>query len=299
MNTKRKLFCGLFIILSNLILAQDIEVNNSKLLTLIFPSNVVNATVGSNSYSVEYNVDNAEPIIFLKAKLNAEESNLIVKTEDNTLYNFTLKFSKAIPKNSIIISSDQGINLKSISIKASVSGGTATKGGNVKDNVRENDYTIGNTIINDSENRQVDCSICPGLMEKGKKLKRITSSKYDVKLDLESVYYYDSKIYVIVNMYNLSNVDYFINYIKTYIQQQKESESSSAQYLEMNPIQIYNSNRVIKGNKASKMIFIYNQFTIDNNKNLVFELNEANGERNLNLKIPNYIINKPTNVKIK
>ncbi|NJM79002.1 MAG: DUF4138 domain-containing protein [Flavobacterium sp.] len=142
----------------------------------------------------------------------------------------------------------------------------------------------------------VDCTICESIIKKGKNIKRINNTNYSIKLDLENVYYYDGKIYITVDIDNKTNIDYNINYIKSYVKLSKESKSSN-QYLEKNPVSIFNSNRVIKGREKKKIIFIYDQFTIDNNKILVFELNEANGERNLNLNIPNYTINNPKKFK--
>ncbi len=98
-----------------------------------------------------------------------------------------------------------------------------------------------------------------------------------------------------ISIINNSNIDYNINYIKSYVKQSKEKASSN-QYLEKNPIQIFNSNREIPAASNRKFIFVYDQFTIDKNKTFVFELNEANGERNQTLYINNFIINNPLKI---
>jgi len=134
------------------------------------------------------------------------------------------------------------------------------------------------------------------MLQAKKKLKRISKSLFDIKLELENIYYHDTKIYMVVCITNNSNIDYYINYIKTYIFQNKDN--SSNQYLEKSPTELFNTRQIIKTKQNQKIVFVYDQFTIDQNKEFVFELNESQGERNISLEIPNYIINNPKN-KIK
>lgn len=310
--------CYVLLLLSLSVSFGQIKVNNKKTLMVIFPTQIVKASVGSSDFLVQFNPDGSQKYCFIKCTLNAPESNLIVETADGYLYNLTLLFSK-LAENSYMVNLTEGIDVggnggsegqggsntapvptppnKNNTPGKSNNNGSNSSGSNIKKNLKENDYTIGNTVINDAYTKVSNCDICDGLLKKGKKIKRITKVAFDIKLDLESVFYANEKIYITVNLYNQSSIDYKINYIKTYIQQGKESTTSSAQYLEINPVQIFNSNRIIEHDSNKKFIFIYNQFTIDENKNLIFELNEANGERNIKLTIPNYIINEPEYIK--
>ena len=100
-----------------------------------------------------------------------------------------------------------------------------------------------------------------------------------------------------VNFINSSDLDYSFNYIKSYIDTNNDNRTATSQYLEKNPLFIYNTYRTIQGNNERVLIFVYEQFSIDNNKKLVFEINESNGERNLLLKVPHYLINNPKKMK--
>lgn len=284
--------------------SQTLKVNENKFVSVVFDSNIVQGAVGSSEYSFEYDQEGKENVALIKAKKkDAKETNLIVKTANGTLYNINIEYGFEA-KNIVKFNESDGMNISSSnssSISVNASTDTSIKpienlNTNSKTSIRENDYTIGKTVINDAENKPSECQFCEKLIKVGKYVKRINSSSYNIKLDLENVCYYDSKIYVSVNIINNSNIDFVINYIKTYVKQSKETKSSN-QYLEKNPIEIYNPTRIIKGSSERKFIFIYDQFTIDNNKNLVFELNEANGERNQLLTIPNYIINNPIKLK--
>ena len=272
--------------------AQTLKVNENRFLSIVFDSNISQGVLGNNDYIFEFNTDGTEKVALLKAgKKEAKPSNLIIKTVDGFLYNINLEYGQD-SKNIIKLSQSEGMNLNPSAINSADPGGVDKPQSNAKINIRENDYTIGNTIINDAESSSKDCDYCAKILKLGKKIKRINSINYNVKLDLENVTYFDNKIFISINIINKSNIDFNINYIKSYIKQSKETASSN-QYLEKNPLEIFNASRVIKTGAEHKIIFIYDQFTIDKNKSLVFELNEANGERNQTLFIPNYIINNP------
>ena len=281
--------------------AQTLKVNENKLVSVVFDSNIIQGAVGNDDYSFNFNPEGTESVALLQAtKKGAKPSNLVVKTSNGILYNINIEYSLD-SQNIVKIKPSEGISLTNSTTESSEStakqntSSFAEGHSNIKRNIRENDYTIGNTVINDAVNKQQDCGLCDKIFAIGKNVKRINSTNYNIKLDLENVAYSEGKIYVSINIINNSNIDYNINYIKSYVKQSKEKASSN-QYLEKNPIQIFNSNREIPAASNRKFIFVYDQFTIDKNKTFVFELNEANGERNQTLYINNFIINNPLKI---
>ena len=276
--------------------AQTLKVNENKLVSVVFDSNIIQGAVGNDDYNFNFNPEGTESVALLQAtKKGAKPSNLVVKTSNGILYNINIEYSLD-SQNIVRIEQSQGIKLTNATAESptTVQNGADDKS-NIKRSIRENDYTIGNTVINDAVNKQQDCGLCDKIFAIGKNVKRINSTNYNIKLDLENVAYSEGKVYVSINIINNSNIDYNINYIKSYVKQSKEKASSN-QYLEKNPIQIFNSNREIPAASNRKFIFVYDQFTIDKNKSFVFELNEANGERNQTLYINNFIINNPLKI---
>ena len=276
--------------------AQTLKVNENKLVSVVFDSNIIQGAVGNDDYNFNFNPEGTESVALLQAtKKGAKPSNLVVKTSNGILYNINIEYSLD-SQNIVRIEQSQGIKLTNSTAESpnTIQNGADDKS-NIKRSIRENDYTIGNTVINDAVNKQQDCGLCDKIFAIGKNVKRINSTNYNIKLDLENVAYSEGKVYVSINIINNSNIDYNINYIKSYVKQSKEKASSN-QYLEKNPIQIFNSNREIPAASNRKFIFVYNQFTIDKNKSFVFELNEANGERNQTLYINNFIINNPLKI---
>ena len=297
----------LLLLFSFSVKAQDIKVNEKKHVTLLFESNIVSGIVSSEDFVFEYNEEEPDNMALIKAiSTSAEETSLVVKTENGTIFNINVLYG--ISKKSIIqISDTLGINskrivpereilLKKTTLKEKDNSQNSVKD-NIKNSIRENDYTIGNNIINDSENKDIECFECDKLLKSGKSIKRILDEIYSVEIQLYNIFYLDNKLYFIINFVNESDSDYNLNYIKSYVETGNESESSSSQYLEKNPILIYNSNRTIPGKSQRKYVFVYEQFSIDKNKKLTFEVIENNGERNLFLKIPHFLINNPKNLK--
>ena len=299
----------LLLLFSFSVKAQDIKVNEKKHVTLLFESNIVSGIVSSEDFVFEYNEEEPDNMALIKAiSTSAEETSLVVKTENGTIFNINVLYG--ISKKSIIqISDTLGINskrivpereilLKKTTLKEKDNSQNSVKD-NIKNSIRENDYTIGNNIINDSENKDIECFECDKLLKSGKSIKRILDEIYSVEIQLYNIFYLDNKLYFIINFVNESDSDYNLNYIKSYVETGNESESSSSQYLEKNPILIYNSNRTIPGKSQRKYVFVYEQFSIDKNKKLTFEVIENNGERNLFLKIPHFLINNPRKLKTK
>lgn len=297
----------LLLLFSFSIKAQEIKVNEKKHITLLFESNIVSGIVSSEDFVFEYNEEEPDNMALLKAKSSlAEETSLVVKTENGIIFNINV-FYGISEKNIIQISDTLGVSAKkTVPEKEVVSNkpvlkekknGETTVKDNIKKSLRENDYTIGDNIINDSENKDIECLECDKLLKSQKSIKRVLDEIYSVKIQLNNIYYLDNKLYFVINFVNESDSDYNLNYIKSYVETGNESKNSSSQYLEKNPVLIYNSNRTIPGNSERKYVFVYEQFSIDNNKKLTFEVNENNGERNLFLKIPHFLINNPRKIK--
>lgn len=285
--------------------AQNIKVNNKKHTVLVFESNIASGIVSNDDFSFEYNESTPDNIALLKAnKSKAEETSLVIKTSNGTIFNFTVSYGDS-EDNILRILDTDGINTKSLKTVSSSGTNVVSKNEEKQNNtstevnasIKENDYTIGDIVINDMINNEIDCPECVKVLNDKKSIKRILDENYKVKIQLNNIYYSNNKLYFLLNFINESDLDYNLNYIKSYVSTGNDSKATSSQYLEKYPALIYNSNRTIPGGTERQFVFVYEQFTIDNNKKFVFEVNENNGERNLFLKIPHFLINNPKKLK--
>lgn len=280
---------------------QDIKASEKKFTTLLFESNIVSGIVGNEDFIFEYNVEEPDNIALLKASnRNASETSLVVKTENGTIFNLNIVYGTE-NKNIVRISDTLGVSMKvkknNVTTKNTSKSNENNSEEQIKRNIREDDYTIGNTTLNDNENNQVECQECENILKSKKSIKRVFDENYEVKAQINDIYYFQNKLYFVINFINESDLDYSFNYIKSYIDTNNDSRASTTQYLEKNPLFIYNTNRTIRGGTSRVLIFVYDQFSIDNNKKIVFEINESNGERNLSLKVPHYLVNNPKQYK--
>lgn len=291
-----------FITFPLLTFGQDIKANERKFTTLLFESNIISGIVGSDDYVFEFNQEEPDNVALIKAvNKNASETSLVIKTENGTIFNLNLLYGTD-NKNIVRISDTLGVSIKGKSVEKNITKNTNSNSKSstevqAKKSVREDDYTIGNTTLNDNENNQVECVECENILKAKKTIKRVFDENYNVKAQINDIYYFQNKLYFVVNFINESDLDYSFNYIKSYIETNNDSKVSTTQYLEKNPLFIYNTNRTIRGGTSRVLIFVYDQFSIDNNKKVVFEINESNGERNLSLKVPHYLVNNPKRYK--
>jgi hypothetical protein len=293
----------IFLLLLPFFLNSQIKVGDKKYTTLIFESNIISGIVSNNDFDFEFNEDSPENMALLKAKNKlAEDTSLIVKTENGTVFNINLVYGTN-EKNIQIIPDSLGVKLNINYKKGTIKENDAVESnksiGEINKNIKENDYKIGNTVINDSENKKIKCYECENLIKNNHSVKRVFDKLYNITIKFNNVYYLNNKLYFVLTFKNESDLDYSFNYIKSYIETGNENRVSSAQYLEKNPILIYNLTRTIVGKSEKKFVFVYDQFSIDNNKKLTFEINENNGERNLVLEIPHFFINSPKKIDIK
>lgn len=291
-----------FIAFPLLTFGQDIKATEKKFTTLLFESNIVSGIVGNDDFVLEFNQEEPDNMALLKAvNKSASETSLVIKTENGTIFNLNLIYGTE-KKNIVPISDTLGVSVKVKSVEKSVtkinnSNSKKTTEVQAKKSVREDDYTIGNTTLNDNENNLIECVECESILKAKKTIKRVFDENYSIKAQINDIYYFQNKLYFVVNFINESDLDYSFNYIKSYIDTNNDSKVSTTQYLEKNPLFIYNTNRTIRGGTSRVLIFVYDQFSIDNNKKVVFEINESNGERNLSLKVPHYLVNNPKRYK--
>jgi len=297
MNKAKLTIIFLFFSLS---LLSQIKVSDKKHTTLVFESSIESAIVSSENYSLEYNESKPSPVALIKALKNkAEETTLIVQTTNGVLFNLNVRYSPN-PENIVNVNDSLGVNIKRKTNYSSESDVTSLKEKEekeIKGSIKENDYTIGNVVINDRINSSIPCEFCEIVLKKKKGVKRILDTKYNIVIQFKNVFYSKDKLYFIVSIKNKSNSDYHLNYIKSYISSGKNNVLATSQYLEVYPIQIYNSSGTVESSDEKNFVFVYDLFTIDKSKSLVFEVNERNGERNLFLSVPDYIINNPKILK--
>ncbi len=119
-------------------------------------------------------------------------------------------------------------------------------------------------------------------------------------LSLDGIYSVDDWLFFRLHLENLNNIDYGIDFIKTYIRDKKDDKYLALQEQEIYPFHIHFSNEEFKdmlpaGEKVEIILF-FNRFTIPKSRIMCFELFEKNGGRHLEFSISNKQILKAQRV---
>jgi hypothetical protein len=107
---------------------------------------------------------------------------------------------------------------------------------------------------------------------------------------IAGIYVKDNVMYFQLKFYNLSHINYDIDFIRIYIRDKKKSKRTAIQDNDLKPLYISGNTKLIKAMQRSAIVFALNKFTIPDGKYLSVEINEKNGGRNLSFKVKNKIV---------
>ena len=114
----------------------------------------------------------------------------------------------------------------------------------------------------------------------------------NVFLWLKGVYFNEDELYFQYRVENREGLDMDINFIKHQIATNYKN-SSSNQRLELEPVFVFKRPRTVAGKSDNHFVIVFKKFALDEKKEVVVELDEESGNRNLSLTIGHEIINNP------
>ena len=115
-----------------------------------------------------------------------------------------------------------------------------------------------------------------------------TESKNQMTVKAGHVGYREETMFFPLSIQNNSTVTYDIDFVKFYIRDKKVAKRTAEQAVEITPMYVFQgSQRKIEANELLKQVYVFKKFTIPEAKQLVIELYEKNGGRQLSLKLNN------------
>lgn len=247
-----------------------------KFITVQFPSKV---DFYQNSVSIEdkLGIKKVEDILFIQfIEPNVQETNLFVKTIDNKTYNFLLQYDEN-PTTLNYTAGQSNQNLIPI-------------GKSNEEETERNSEKKNEKLITNSE------SISERILKESGYIKNRNIAVYkNVKTILKGVYVNNNRIYLLMRIENRSNLPYDVNSYKFYVTNDK-GISSSEQTTDLPIVNITPNLKVIPKGKQN-LVFMFDKFTVGKDKQLLFELTEKNGDRNISFKILSSLIDEARNYK--
>ncbi len=124
------------------------------------------------------------------------------------------------------------------------------------------------------------------------KISRYFSRSDNVFLWLKGVYYNEDELYFQLRVENKEGLDLDINFIK-FSMATNYKNSSSNQRMALEPVYVFKQPKTVGGKSENHFVIVFKKFALDEKKEIVVELDEESGNRNLSLKIGHEIINNP------
>jgi conjugative transposon TraN protein len=240
---------------ANKLPAYPLFISDQKTTHLVFPFPVTYVDLGSAGL-LAAKATGAENIVRVKAaSAGFPESNMTVLTSDGKLYSFVVNYQHD-PK---VLSLDLGA-ASSTSGQAILSSSPIPQG-NLEAYSRQA-LAAGGSVASESANQ---LSVRAG-----------------------SVAYQQETLFFPLHIANRSNVTYDVDFVKFYVQDKQVARRTAEQALEISPIYVYHGGlKKIEAKGQLEQVYIFKKFTIPEQKQLIIEVYEKGGGRNLKLKLSN------------
>ncbi len=245
-----------------------LEVAFNKTTHVIFPSEIVYVDLGDENL-VAGLADGAKNVLRVKSAVKSfkSETNLTVITDDGCFFTFNVKFAKE-PL------------LLNIEMTDFIHDGEAV---NRPNNAQE----IYLERLGQESPMLVKLIMKSIYKQNRREIKHIGSKRFGVQFILKSIYTNNGLLYFHTELKNTSNIAFDIDYISFKIVDKKVVKRTAMQEQVLEPLRAQNYVTVVNGKKSERTVFALEKFTIPDDKQLVIEVAEKEGGRNLSFVVEN------------
>jgi conjugative transposon TraN protein len=255
----------------NYIGSYRMTVGFQKTTHLIFPYAVSYVDLGNGGIIAD-KARGAENIVKVKASQQGfPETNMTVVTTDGRLYSFLVNYD----------ANPRVLNYNLASTDVSTSSAVVPLAHLSNMGVTQSDLEEYSRLVLDKRKG-------PHVQEK----------KDDITLAMQGLYTQDDVFFFPLHLANSSNINYDMDFVKFYIRDKKVAKRTAIQESEVAPVFVYNaSSTTIPGPGAIDQVYALRKFTIPDDKNLVVEMFEKGGGRQLSFVVTNSDILKARKLK--
>ena len=249
-----------------------IYANDKKNVALFFPEPIRQGITGSENFVFTYNREKEQYFGLLQAK-PGKESNLLVINRNGAIFSYIICYKKQLEKLNYFIPMDSSI-------------------GNERPMIADREWQSdsANQIRNRTYYYQKFCSY---LLGKKQRIRRIKKRSEGIVLSIENIVFDKEELYFVIRIENNSTLDYDLNFLDFSVETRQKGKKKSQQTLYQNPFFVHNRPTKIAEGETSRLVYVMPKFSLSNDRRIILELNESNGERNLKLKVSHHYINNP------
>ena len=252
------------------IILDTIYANDTKNVALFFPESIRQGITGSDHFVFTYNKEKEQYFGLLQATPGFE-SNLLVINGNGSVFSYILRYKKQLSKLNYFIPLTKSI------------GNERPK---AQDSIRPHTIDI-------SEVKYDYRKFCSALLKRKPQNSILKTRNQGIVLRAQQIIFYRAALYFVLEIKNNSTLDYDVNFLDLSIETRQKGKKKSAQRLFQEPLYTYNLPSKIPKNEIVRFVYVLSKFSLSNDHRTVLELNEKNGERSVELKIPHRFINHP------
>jgi len=249
-----------------------IYANDTKNVALFFPEPIRQGVTGADNFVFTYNREKEQYFGLLQAK-PGKESNLLVINKNGSIFSYIVRYKSQLSKLNYFVPKASSI-------------------GNERPIV--NDTTEVIKIEDSVDNKTFYYTkFSSYLLDKRQRIGTIQKRKEGIVLSINNIVFNKEELYFVIQIENKSTLDYDLNFLNLSIETRQKGKKKSLQKLFQEPIFKYKLPQRITEGEVVKLVYAMHKFSISNDRRLVLELNEKNGERDLKLKVSHKYINNP------
>ena len=249
-----------------------IYANDTKNVALFFPEPIRQGITGSDNFVFTYNREKEQYFGLLQAK-PGKESNLLVVNRNGSIFSYIVRYKKQLSKLNYFIPLSNSI-------------------GNEKPIVTESVFAESSEELVDNKTYYYQ-KFCSYLLNRNQRIGRIKKRNEGVVLSVENIVFDKEELYFVIQIENYSSLDYDLNFLNLSIETRQKGKRKSLQRLYKEPIYKYNLPTKIKENEMARFVYVLPKFSLSDDRRAILELNEKDGERNIELKLSHRYINNP------
>ena len=256
---------------SNPLILDTLYANETKNVALFFPKPIRQGIVGSASFVFSFNRDIPQYLGLLQAQ-PGKDSNLLVITTDGSIYSYIIKYKAQLtrvnyfvkPQNSIGKEDRKKDTLAPIAVKPIAA-------------------------ISLSHMKALSAQ----LLKHKQGIGHLTKRNYGIKLTTKNIVFDKEHLYFVFEIENKSGLDYDVDFLEVAVQSRAKGKRKSSQRIVKQPLYKHQFPKKVKKGERVRFVYVLSKYSLSNNNRVVVQLHEAQGERDLKLKIAHRFINNP------
>ncbi|MCM4160871.1 DUF4138 domain-containing protein [Antarcticibacterium flavum] len=254
-----------------------IYANDHKNVALFFPAPIRQGITGSENFVFTYNREKEQHLGLLQG-MPGKESNLLVISTTGAVFSYIVKYSEELEKLNYFIDESGSIGNESPAFKS----------------VAEDDFVPGSKPEEILADKDLIYQIFSTYLIRSKqRLGRINKKKEGIQLQVENIVFHGEELYFVLKLENDSPIDYEPTFLDISVETRQKGKKKSIQKLLQEPVFTYKMPEKVRKSQSSRFIYVLPKFSIAEDKVVVIDLKELNGERDIKLKVKKRYINNP------